>query len=103
MSRYSSRSHARSLISLMQYNIGDRIHVSNVETDTSPTGSSGAQWRDTSVLHLSPSQLRLTFFFALGWIVKDVSLFHTTAVFASTGERATMSNGSLAGSRVRLL
>lgn len=35
------------------------------------------------------------------WIVKDVTLFHTTAVFATTGERATMSNGSLAGSRVR--
>lgn len=38
-----------------------------------------------------------------GWIVKDVTLFHTTAVFASTNERATLSNGSLASSRVSLM
>jgi Mechanosensitive ion channel len=57
------------------YNIGDRIHISNVEADTDPTGSSG-------------------------WIVKDVTLFHTTLVYGATGERATIANGSLAASRV---
>jgi Mechanosensitive ion channel len=57
------------------YSIGDRIHISNVESDTDPTGSSG-------------------------WIVKDVTLFHTTLVYGATGERATMANGSLASSRV---
>jgi hypothetical protein len=57
------------------YNIGDRIHISNVETDSDPTGSSG-------------------------WIVKDVTLFQTTLVYGATGERATVSNGSLASSRV---
>lgn len=36
-----------------------------------------------------------------GWVVKDMTLFHTTAVYSSTGEVATLSNGSLAGSRVR--
>ena len=34
--------------------------------------------------------------------MKDLTLFHTTAVYGMTGERATMSNGSLAASRVRL-
>ena len=58
-----------------KYNIGDRIHISNVENDVNPDGS-------------------------LGWIVKDLTLFHTTAVYGMTGERATMSNGSLASSRV---
>jgi hypothetical protein len=32
--------------------------------------------------------------------VKDVTFFYTTVVFASTGEKATLSNGSLASSRV---
>lgn len=57
------------------YDIGDRIHVSNVENETSPNGS-------------------------FGWIVKDVNLFATTAVFATTGEKATLSNGALASSRI---
>lgn len=52
------------------YNIGDRIHVSNVNTDTSATGSAG-------------------------WIIKDVTLFSTTVVFGSTNEVATCSNSSL--------
>lgn len=34
------------------------------------------------------------------WIVQDVTLFHTIAIFSPTGERASMSNGSLASSRV---
>lgn len=38
--------------------------------------------------------------FVLAWIVQDVTLFHTVAVFGMTGERASMSNGSLASSRV---
>lgn len=32
--------------------------------------------------------------------MKDVNLFSTTAVFATTNEKATISNGSLANSRV---
>jgi hypothetical protein len=38
--------------------------------------------------------------YVTGWIVKDLTLYHTTAVYGNTGERATMSNGSLASSRV---
>ena len=57
------------------YDIGDRIHVSDPESDTSANGSAG-------------------------WIVKDVNLFSTTAIFATTNERATLSNGSLANSRI---
>jgi hypothetical protein len=34
--------------------------------------------------------------------VKDVTLFHTVAIYGNTNEQATMSNGSLASSRVRL-
>jgi hypothetical protein len=33
--------HIVSIVSTNQYNIGDRIHISNSEQDTSPTGSSG--------------------------------------------------------------
>lgn len=57
------------------YQIGDAIHVSNVETDTSYTGSA---W----------------------WTVEDVGLFTTKVVFAFTMERASLSNGSLANSRI---
>ena len=34
------------------------------------------------------------------WIVEDVDLFTTKLVFSFTGERATVSNGALAASRV---
>lgn len=57
------------------YDIGDRIHISNPEDETSANGSAG-------------------------WIVKDVTLYSTTAIFATTNERATLSNGSLASSRI---
>jgi small-conductance mechanosensitive channel len=57
------------------YDIGDRIHVSDVNTDTSTSGS-------------------------LGWIVKDVGLYTTTVVLGATNEVATYSNGSLASSRI---
>jgi hypothetical protein len=61
--------------------------------------STGKMWTPVLDIH----GLYLTHLpFTIGWIVKDVTLFHTTAVFASTGERATMSNGSLAASRVSL-
>lgn len=63
------------LIHCKPYDIGDRIHVSDINTDTSPSGS--------------PS-----------WFVRDISLHTTTVVFATTGERATLSNGSLANSRI---
>lgn len=57
------------------YSIGDGIHVSNVETDTHFGGSPP-------------------------WYVEDVTLFSTTVVNAWTNERATLSNGSLASSRI---
>jgi len=57
------------------YNIGDRIHVSGVETDTSFDG-------------------------APGWVVENVTLFQTTAIWGPTNERCSLSNGSLANSRI---
>lgn len=57
------------------YGIGDRINVSNAQTASS---GSGAQ----------------------GWIVDDVTLFTTTIYLAGTNERATISNGTLASSRI---
>jgi len=57
------------------YDIGDRINVSDVNRDTAGSGSAG-------------------------WIVKDVTLYHTTVVYGSTSEVATVSNGSLALSRI---
>jgi small-conductance mechanosensitive channel len=35
-----------------------------------------------------------------GWIVERVNLFNTTVCFGTTNERATISNGSLASSRI---
>lgn len=57
------------------FSIGDGIHASNVESETS--------W------HGSPP-----------WIVEDLNLFTTTVVNVWTNERATLSNGSLANSRI---
>ncbi len=57
------------------YDIGDRIHVSNVETDTNSNGSAY-------------------------WVVDDITLFTTTVIYLPTNERATYSNGSLALSRI---
>lgn len=57
------------------YDIGDRVNVSGPTTDASPNGSSG-------------------------WIVKDINLYHTTFIFGATNEYATISNGSLANSRI---
>lgn len=57
------------------FSIGDGIHASNVESETSFNGSPP-------------------------WIVEDVNLFTTTAVNVWTNERATLSNGSLANSRI---
>ena len=37
---------------------------------------------------------------SVDWIVRDSTLFSTTVVFALTGEVATLSNGSIANSRV---
>lgn len=54
---------------------GDRIHVSNSESEASPDGSSG-------------------------WIVEKVDLFSTSVCFGTTNERATVSNGTLASSRI---
>ena len=57
------------------YDIGDRINVAGVEDD-SPLGGSA------------------------GWIVKDVTLYHTTVIYAITQEYATFTNGSLSQSRI---
>jgi hypothetical protein len=57
------------------YEIGDGIHVSDVNNETWNIGSDC-------------------------WVVKDVSLFSTTVVFVRTKEVATMSNGALAASRI---
>ena len=57
------------------FDIGDRVHISNVESDPATTGT-------------------------LTWIVKDVTLFTTTVVLGASNEIATYSNGSLANSRI---
>ena len=55
--------------------VGDRIHVSDPEIDVSPDGQAG-------------------------WIVERVNLYNTTVCFGTTNERATVSNGTLARSRI---
>jgi len=57
------------------YNIGDRINVSNSQTESPYTGSQG-------------------------WIVENVTLFTTSIVLAATNERATVANGALSKSRI---
>jgi hypothetical protein len=83
----------------LQYNIGDRIHISNVESETSGDGNWG-KWLGHIHLAVLLSHRRCLTHFVSAWIINDVTLFYTTAVFAGTGEKATMSNGSLASSRV---
>ena len=57
------------------YDIGDKIGISPVDNVSNPDGSSA-------------------------WFVEGVSLFTTTARYATTNEIATFSNGSLANSRI---
>ena len=57
------------------YGIGDLIHVSNVESNTSVDGS-------------------------IAWVVNNVTLFETTLTWLPTQETASVSNGSLASSRI---
>jgi len=57
------------------YDIGDRIAVSQVDQDTSVDGSTG-------------------------WIVEKIDLYTTTVRLAATREIATVSNGSIARSRI---
>jgi len=57
------------------YDIGDRIHVSNSQIDTSSDGSAT-------------------------WFVEGVNLYSTTVRYAATNEVATHSNGSLSASRI---
>lgn len=57
------------------YGVSDRIHVSRVDSETDPNGSSG-------------------------WIVEKVTLFTTTIYWGTTNERATISNAAIANSRV---
>jgi len=57
------------------YNVGDRIHISNVQEDTPIEG-------------------------ARGWVVENITLFETTAIWGPTNERCSLSNASLAYSRI---
>jgi small-conductance mechanosensitive channel len=57
------------------YGIGDKIQVSGVESTASLDG-------------------------ALPWTVENVTLFETEVVFLPTNERASLSNGALASSRI---
>lgn len=57
------------------YGVGDRIHLSNPQNDTSPGGSSG-------------------------WVVEKVTLTTTTLYWGTTNERATISNGAVSNLRV---
>jgi small-conductance mechanosensitive channel len=57
------------------YGIGDMIHVSNIESGTALEGSTG-------------------------WTVNNVTLFETEMTWLPTMERASVSNGSLANSRI---
>ena len=66
---------SHSLFLSRPYGIGDRIHISGVELDTSIEGSPG-------------------------WVVENVTLFETIATWTPTKERCSLSNGSLASSRI---
>jgi len=57
------------------YGIGDKISVQNSEADNSLQG-------------------------AMPWVVENVTLFETAVCFLPTNERASLSNGSLANSRI---
>lgn len=57
------------------YGIGDCIHISDPNIDTSYSGSAF-------------------------WYVEDITLFSTQVRFSFTNERASLSNGSLANSRI---
>jgi hypothetical protein len=57
------------------YDIGDRISVSDVNQDTAKDGSNG-------------------------WVVENIDLFTTTVRYGASREVATLSNGSLARSRI---
>jgi len=57
------------------YGIGDKISVGNNETNASLHG-------------------------ALPWVVENVTLFETVVCFLPTNERASLSNGALANSRI---
>lgn len=57
------------------YGVGDRMHLSNPQNETSPDGSSG-------------------------WIVEKVTLFTTSVYWGATNERATLCNGAISSLRV---
>ncbi len=63
------------MLARQPYDIGDRIAISDPESDTSPSGSTT-------------------------WFVDGISLFTTTVRNAATNEVATYNNGSLASSRI---
>jgi hypothetical protein len=57
------------------YGVGDKVYFNDPANDCSPNGSAG-------------------------WFVRDITLYHTTLVYATTNECCTVSNGSLASLRV---
>jgi small-conductance mechanosensitive channel len=85
------------------YDIGDRIAVSDINSDTDPSGSAGwtVKGRCSTVVnvagHSSHGFLTFVCLFVLRYI--DINLFTTTVLYGSSNEVATYSNGSLAGSR----
>jgi hypothetical protein len=57
------------------YDIGDRVGIGNTEKEANASGTQA-------------------------FVVEDVTLYHTSFIFVSTNERATVSNGTLAKSRI---
>jgi small-conductance mechanosensitive channel len=82
------------------FDIGDRIHVSDVNSDTSAGGSASWFVQDVVCIHgKTEATLRsATDLFSLTFLAQD--LFTTTVRFATTNEVATLANGSLASSRI---
>ena len=74
---YSSKYFEGILFILVQapYGVGDRIHLSRPEQETSIDGSSG-------------------------WIVEKVTLYTTSVYWGATNERATLANGAISNLRI---
>lgn len=71
----TSNSPPLAFLKLPVVGVGDRVHLSNPQNETSPDGSSG-------------------------WIVERLSLTTTSVYWGTTNERATLCNGAIANLRV---
>lgn len=81
------------------FGIGDRIQIGGVETDCKyivDLLSCNLYMHCVSHLSLCTASLHGI----LPWTVVNVTLFETTLVYLPTNERASLSNGSLANSRI---